>query len=118
VALAEQEDNMRLFELDSVNPLITKLVAVTDQLQSDLEDGKKDPSMTVEELLNYFQQYDIVLDKPDLYNMIEKPPLKRLIRNIKNNEVIFKGFGAPETPNDDNQKVVKSMANKAARNLK
>lgn len=109
---------MRLFELDPIDPFITKLVTVSDQLQTDLEDGKKDPSMTVDELLNYFQQYDIVLDKQDLYNMIKKPPLKKLISNIKGDEVVFKGFGTPDTPEDEKKKVVKSMADKAAKNFK
>ena len=66
---------MRLFEIDNSDPLLVKLIAVSDQLYTDLLNGETDPDMTTEELLQYLQKYDIVLDKTDLYNMIKKPPL-------------------------------------------
>lgn len=108
---------MRLFEFDQPDPLVTKLIAVSDQLHTDLDDEKTQANMTVDKLLQYFQKYDIVLDQSDLYNMIKKPPLKNLISNIEGDKVIFKGFGEPEGEDrpDEKRKMIKAMAAKAAK---
>ena len=106
---------MRLYEFAEANPLVTRLVAVSDQLLSDLSDPETQAGMTVDDLLTYFQKYDIVLDQNDLYNMIKLPPLKNIISNIQGDKVIFKGAESMdgETP-DDKSNVVASMAAKAA----
>lgn len=102
---------MRLFEF--ADPIITKLVAVSDQLKTDLTQDQTKSDMSVEELLDYLQKYDITIDKMDLFNMIKKPPLKNIIQNIQGDKVIFKGFQEPEAPDDQQQKVVQQMAKKA-----
>lgn len=106
---------MRLFELSQPNPLITKLVAISDQLKTDIDNGEIDPKMSVDELLEYFRNYDITLDVTDLYDMIKKQPLKKLISNIQGQDVIFKGLSQPESPDqtDQNQKIVQQMAQSA-----
>ena len=109
---------MHLFELANPDPIITSLVAVSDQLKSDIDSGERDPKMSVDELLDYFQKYDLTLDRNDLYKMIKKPPLKSVISNIKGDEVVFKGHSEPEEPTDSqNQKIVKQMATNAAKKL-
>lgn len=106
---------MRLYEFVNTDTLVTKLVAVSDQLKTDLEDQTVDSEMSVTEFLNYLQKYDITLDKLDLYNMIKKPPLKNLIKNIQGEKIIFKGMSSSddEQDSDEQQKIVKSMADKA-----
>lgn len=107
---------MRLYEFVNTNTLVPKLVAVSDQLKSDLDSEVVDSEMTVNEFLKYLQKYDITVDKLDLYNMIKKPPLKHLIQNIQGDQVIFKGIGSPEGEEqnpDEKAKIVKSMADKA-----
>ena len=106
---------MLLYEFDQTGPLITKLIAVSGQLGIDLESGKVNPDWTMDDLLNYFQKYDITLDPADLYNMIKKPPLKNLISNIQGDKIVFKGQSSAEAaPPDEENKVVKAMADKAA----
>lgn len=105
---------MRLYEFANTDPLIPKLIAVSDQLKVDLSNDKVDPdSFTVSQFLTYLQKYDITLDKLDLYNMIKKPPLNHLIDNIQGDHIVFKGFESPEVPDDEANKIVKSMADKA-----
>ena len=53
---------MRLFEFDDPGSLVTKLIAVSDQLHTDLDNKKTQADMTVDKLLSYFQKYDIVLE--------------------------------------------------------
>lgn len=107
---------MRLFELEADPGLATKLVAVTDQLKTDLDNGKLNFGMTTDQLLDYFQDYDIILDVTDLYNMIQVPPLKQVVKNIQGDKVVFKG----QTDDSDNpdqkseqEKTVAQMAKKA-----
>ena len=104
---------MRLYEF--ADPIVTRLVAITDQLKNDLETNEVSPDMTTDELLDYFSKYDIVVDTSDLYNMIKKPPLKNVVSNIKGDDVIFKGYEAPNDvePQNDSEKIVAQMANKA-----
>lgn len=107
---------MHLFELANPDPIITKLVAISDQLKSDIDSGKIDSDMSTEKLLNYFRKYDVALDKSDLYDMIKKPPLKGIITNIKDDKVIFKGHSEPPKPKpSENEKIVKQMAKKATK---
>lgn len=107
---------MRLFELDTDPGLGAKLVAVTDQLKTDLEDDKLNFGMTTDQLLDYFQKYDIILDVTDLYNMIKVPPLNQVINNIQGDKVIFKGqANDSEGPDKESEqeKTVAQMAKKA-----
>lgn len=104
---------MFLFELDN-DPFITKLVGVTSQLKGEIDSGKKKSDWTVEELLNYYRNFDIIVDKSDLYDMIKKPPLNKSIANIKGDKVIFKGQQEQvKAEPDENEKIVAQMAKSA-----
>ena len=104
---------MFLFELDGPDPLLTKIVTVSDQLKSLVDKGSA-KDWTLDQLKSYFQKYDVSLDQEDLYNMIKKAPLKNVISNIQGDKVIFKGTEpATSTDADDNQKVVNQMAHNA-----
>lgn len=110
---------MRLFEFDNSGELVTKIAALTDQLKSDIDKGKISSNFTVDMLLNYFRQFDVVLDKQDLFNMILTFPLKNVISNIEGEQVIFKGLPqqpkSTEAPNSEkSQDIVSKMAHKAA----
>ena len=105
---------MRLYEFDQPDPLVPKIIAVSDQLKSDLESGEVQPNWTTDELLNYFQQYGVDLDIQDLYSMIKKPPMQNIITNIQGDNVVFRGFAPGEdAPEDEQKKIVKSMAKQA-----
>ena len=108
---------MFLFEFDQDRALITKIVALTSQLEQDLEDGKIGDNFTLDQLLDYFQHYDVILDANDLYNMIKVPPLKSVIKNIQGDEVVFVGQeeSSPEydAPESDDKETVAKMAKRA-----
>jgi hypothetical protein len=68
----------------------------------------------LDDLIDYFREYDVILDAHDLYNMIKQPPLNSLIQNIQGDKVVFKGQSTTATPpEDENQKVVSQMAKNA-----
>jgi hypothetical protein len=104
---------MRLYEF-SGNPLLVKLVATTSQLKSEIDSGEVHSDWTVPELLQYYRDNDIIIDKSDLYNMIKNPPLNQSIENIQGDNVIFKGqTPEQELEPDENKKVVAQMAKNA-----
>jgi len=111
---------MYLFEFDETEPLVGKIVAATGQLKNDLDRGKIN-NWNVDQLLDYFQKFDIILDPTDLYSMIQKHPLKSVISNIQGDKVTFKGQeqGANvDMPATDDKKIVKQMAKKALKKKK
>jgi hypothetical protein len=104
---------MRLFEFAG-SPLLVKLVATTSQLKSEIDSGKTHNDWTVPELLQYYRDNDIIIDKSDLYTMIKKPPLDQSIENIQGDKIIFKGqTPEQEAGPDENQKIVQQMAQNA-----
>lgn len=104
---------MRLYEFAG-SPLLVRLVAATSQLKSEIDSGELHSDWTVPELLQYYRDNDIVLDKSDLYTMIKKPPLDQSIENIQGDKVIFKGqTPEQEAGPDENEKIVKQMAQDA-----
>jgi len=107
---------MFLFELDGPDPLSAKLIVAINQLKSDVENGQIDPNnYSTEQFLSYLQEYDIVLDITDLYDMIKNPPLNTVIKNIQGDSVIFKGHDeTPKNPDQSqSQQVVQQMAQSA-----
>ena len=114
---------MRLYEFvdpQDGNAMAASIVAVSNQLQQHVEDGSIDPdNYTVDELLELFQNNDIILDVQDLYTMMEKPLLKGVIANIQGDKVTFKGHepvtidpGEEESGNDTVAKTANSAMNK------
>jgi FMN-dependent NADH-azoreductase len=104
---------MRLFEF-SASPLLVSLVASTSQLKSEIDAGQEKSDWTVPELLQYYRDNDIIIDKSDLYNMIKNPPLNKYISNIQGDNVVFKGQAQGSEPSaDESSKIVNQMAHKA-----
>jgi hypothetical protein len=107
---------MRLFEFAGKDPIITKLVVLSDQLKSAVDNGEIQGEWTTEQLLDFLSTNDVNVDTPDIYDMVKKPPLSKVISNINNDIVTFKGQEQPDlpTPNQDqSQAVVKQMAKNA-----
>lgn len=105
---------MRLFEFDNNDPLRVKLTAVTSQLQSDLKNANSEDPMSTNAFLNLLRKNDIVIDKTDIYDIIKKEPLVHFIKDIEDDNVIFKGQVLAKQPidTDDSEKIVAQMAKK------
>lgn len=105
---------MFLYELDIPDPLLIKLVAITSQLKSEIDQGKQKKDWTVGELLSLYQANGIIIDRADLYDMIKSPPLNKTISNIQGNLVRFKGHDDTEpVDGEDSKNIVKQMAKDA-----
>lgn len=108
---------LREFDRDQESALVSQIVVLSDQLQQDVESGEINPDdYTVDELLNYFQNYDVILGVDDLYGMVRVPPLKNVITNIQGDKVVFKGHQgdtAEKPEGGDSEKTVQQMAKRA-----
>jgi hypothetical protein len=108
---------LREFDRDQDSAMVSQIVALSNQLQQDVESGEVDAdNYTVDQLLDYFQQYDVILDVNDLYNMVRVPPLKGIITNIQGDKVVFKGHQgatAEKPEGGDSDKTVQQMAKRA-----
>lgn len=107
---------MRLFEFAGDDPLRIKLATVTKQLQDRVE--KTGQAIETDQLLNFFRHNDIVIDKADLYDIVQKEPLKNIIKNVNKDEVTFFGQEDEDTmaldaEPDEAEKVRQQMAKKA-----
>jgi hypothetical protein len=105
---------MRLFEFAENDPLRLKLAVVTKQLQDRVEQSGQ--TISTDELLNFLKDHDIVLDKADLFDIVQKDPLKNVIKNVNKDEVIFVGqedTTGPEPDSSEAEKVRQQMAKKA-----
>lgn len=88
---------MLLFELEST-PLRTRLIAVTAQLRSRIEKESKRKDWrpwSKLRLQHWLAKHDIILDDSDLFDMVKKAPLNKIISNISDKEVTFVGIGEP-----------------------
>lgn len=108
---------MYLFELTDQDKLVKILTAI-DVLKDAIDTGTITSNWDVDTLLKYFREHGIVLGANDLYNMVQKKPLKNVVSNIEGSEVVFKGLPqqpkAMETPPPEQSKqVVAKMAQKA-----
>lgn len=111
---------MRFYEFvdpEDSNAKAASIIAVANQLKQHVDDGKINADdFSVDQLLDYFQKNDIILDVQDLYTMIEKPLLKNIISNIQGDKVVFKGKEQVDTSpqqQDQQQKTVANMAQSA-----
>lgn len=107
---------MLLYELDIPKSLLVKLVAITSQLKSEIDQGKQKDEWTVGELLSLYRANGIILDQSDLYDMIKEPPLNKTISNIQGSLVKFKGHDNDKNTDSvgqDGKDTVKKMAKNA-----
>jgi hypothetical protein len=107
---------MFLYEFAGPDPLTVKLIAVTNQLKSSIDQGQGKTDWTTDEFLAYLQDQGINIDSSDLYDMIKNPPLSKIISNIQADKIIFKGQaeGTEANPDEDqSQQVVQQMAKSA-----
>lgn len=108
---------MYLFEFSN-QELLVNIISATDQLKQAIKKGEITNNWTLDQLLDYFNSFDVVLSNKDIYNMIKVDPLKSVVSDVKGKEVVFKGIPqqpkTPETPSPEQSKeVVAKMAKKA-----
>jgi len=108
---------MHLFEF-SDQELLVNIVSATDQLKQSIKNGEITSNWTLDQLLEYFRDFDVILSNRDIYNMILVDPLKSVVSDVKGKEVVFKGLPqqpkAPEMQSPEQSKeVVAKMAKKA-----
>lgn len=108
---------MRIFEFAGDDPLRVKLTAVAEMLKNKYLDNDSKEPLSTDAFLNILKNYDIQVEKSDLFNMVKKEPLVNIIQNINGEQVIFKGqLSSQELPAPkpgENEKTREKMAKSA-----
>lgn len=110
---------MYLYEFTS-DYLAANIITAIDNLKQKIHNGEVTKNFTMDELLDYFENFGIELNPNDIYTMSEVPPLKSLVHPISGKEIRFKGLPQDPTPAESpppemSKQVVARMAKKAQR---
>lgn len=96
---------------------LPKLTALAQFVSSRSEETGADTGMKVDVFVDLARDMGISITDQDLYDLIETPPLSSIVKEISKGRIIFSGQeGEPvsEIPPDEAEKVVNTMAKRAA----
>ena len=110
---------MYLYEFTN-DYLAANIITAVDNLKQKIHNGEVTRNFTMDELLDYFENFGISLNAVDIYTMSTVPPLKSLVHPISGKEIRFKGLPQDPTPAEtpppkQSKQVVAKMAKKAQR---
>jgi hypothetical protein len=109
---------MRLFEFADDDPLRVNLTAVSSYLESRYK-GQAE-KLSTDMFLKILRKHDVPVDKEDLFDIVKKEPLNKIISDVNDNVVTFKsqepndGVSDQDKEADNNQKTLQQMAKKQA----
>lgn len=108
---------MRLCEVEEPKLHIPRLIALAQFFIGRANDTGAEKKISTEAFLNIARDMGIAITRDNLINLASEGKLGEVIANITPQEVIFKGAddvsGMTAPSPDQNQNIVKSMANRA-----
>lgn len=110
---------MYLYEFTN-DYLAANIITAIDNLKQKIHNGEITKNFTMDELLDYFENFGIELNTVDIYTMSQVAPLKSVVHPVSGKEIRFKGLPQDPTPAETpppemSKKVVAKMAKKAQR---
>jgi len=101
------------FEVNSANT--QKLAALSQFLLARAQDTDAEKKISIAAFLDLAKNIGVSLNDAQLRNLVQQAPLKELIADVTDTEVIFKGAveGAPNMTVDQARETVNTMAQRA-----
>jgi len=101
------------FEVNSANT--QKLAALSQFLLSRAQDTDAEKKISIAAFVDLAKNIGVSLNDAQLRNLVQQAPLKELIADVTDTEVIFKGAveGAPNMTVDQARETVNTMARRA-----
>ena len=101
------------FEVNSANT--QKLAALSQFLVSRAQDTDAEKKISIAAFVDLAKNIGVSLNDAQLRNLVQQAPLKELIADVTDTEVIFKGAveGAPNMTVDQARETVNTMAQRA-----
>jgi hypothetical protein len=101
------------FEVNSANT--QKLAALSQFLLSRAQDTDAEKKISIAAFVDLAKNVGVSLNDAQLRNLVQQAPLKELIADVTDTEVIFKGAveGAPNMTVDQARETVNTMAQRA-----
>ena len=108
---------MRLDEFDVSSKSTTELAALSQFLLSRAQDTDAQKKISIAAFLELANNMGVSLTDSQLRNLVQQPPLDKLISNVTDIEVIFKDSveDAPAMSVDQARETVNTMAKRAAK---
>jgi hypothetical protein len=109
---------MRLFEFSN-NEISVQIAIIADELKTALDNKELPDTISTDDLIMRFKKGGVPIDKEQLANLVQVPPLSDVIDNMNFEEVTFKGSSSDNMDledESDQEKVVAQMAKKAMKN--
>lgn len=106
---------MRLFEFVDT-ALDVQVAIIADEIKTAMDKNELSDVIATDDLIQRFQDGGVPVDRKQLANMIQVPPLNTVIANMNDDEVTFKGRSDNDLDIADTskqEKVVSNMAKKA-----
>lgn len=106
---------MRLFEFDN-SALDVQVAIIADEIKTAMDNGELTDVIATDDLIARFVASGVPVDKRQLADMIQVPPLNNVIDNMNDEEVTFKGSSNADADYEDEssqEKIVSQMAKKA-----
>jgi len=101
------------FEVNSANT--QKLAALSQFLLARAQDTDAEKKISIAAFVDLAKNVGVSLNDAQLRNLVQQAPLKELIADVTDTEVIFKGAveGAPNMTVDQARETVNTMAQRA-----
>ena len=101
------------FEVNSANT--QKLAALSQFLLSRAQDTDAEKKISIAAFVDLAKNIGVSLNDAQLRNLVQQAPLKELIADVTDTDVIFKGAveGAPNMTVDQARETVNTMAQRA-----
>ena len=108
---------MRLDEFDVSSNSTSELAALSQFLLSRAQDTDAQKKISIAAFLELANNIGVSLTDSQLRNLVQQPPLDKLISNVTDTEVIFKDSveDAPAMSVDQARETVNTMAKRAAK---
>lgn len=89
--MEESVDKVKLYEFESDDHDSIVLTGIVSQIFNRIKDTGFDKEYRLDSLLNTLADRGLDIDREEFIEMIQNPPLKNLISNVKGDMVVFKG---------------------------
>lgn len=108
---------MKIVEVAAPNASIAKLTALAQFVSERSKEADAEIGISMDAFIELAHDMGVSVARDDMYDLVKKPPLSNLIKDITDNKVVFKGqtsSQATKMPVDQAEKIVSKMAKRAS----
>lgn len=108
---------MKVTEVTRPKNSIVKLTALAQFVSERSKEADAEIGISMDAFIELAHDMGVSVTREDMYDLVKRPPLSNLIKDISDNKVVFKGqtsSQATKMPVDQAEKIVSKMAKRAS----